>query len=91
MTDWKNIAGSQFSVACSKMFQVHPHRSDMGLNIEGGHFVHVYTFLIVIMNNKINNLKITGDITVSFVDRKCKKSNDEYIICLKSLFFNLEK
>ena len=66
MTDWKDAAGSQFSVACSKMVQVRPHRNNIGLNTEGGHFVHVYTFLIVIMNNKINDLKITYDITVSF-------------------------
>lgn len=66
MTDWKYMAGSQFSVACSKMVHVRAHRNDMGLNIEGGHFVYLYTFLIVIVNNKINDLKITYDLTVSF-------------------------
>lgn len=57
MTDWENIAGSQFSLPVQKCSEERPHRNDTGLNIEGGHFVHVYTFLIVIMNNKINDLK----------------------------------
>lgn len=51
------MAGSQFSIAYSKMVHVGPHRNDTGLTTEGGGFIHAYTFLIVFLNNKMNDFK----------------------------------
>lgn len=47
----------QFLNVCLKMVYLGLRRNDMGLNIEGGCFVYVYTFLIVFSDNKIDNLK----------------------------------